>query len=267
MNEIALFGLAAFRWVLLLIVLMTAIVLVEAWIGHYRSDFPLRAQYAPFVVGGLLILAAFAFGVAPASSIARGALRWVGWLTVITGVVGAAYHHYYGIVEKAGGYRLLLHYLMYGAPQLAPLALSALGAVAVVLTSSDGDSDVPARALLIITGVALGGAVMQAGILHFRGAFNSPLMYAPVTLPMLAILLAIWTAVRPDRGLAVIAQLSFLATFLMGFVGLGMHLRGVERQMGGAYLFRINLLQGPPPLAPAMFSGLAALGMIASRSL
>jgi len=51
-------------------------------------------------------------------------------------------------------------------------------------------------------------------------------------------------------------------TFLTGFVGLGMHLRGFDRQMAGLYVPLFNWLQGPPAFAPALFAGLAALGLV-----
>jgi hypothetical protein len=44
---------------------------------------------------------------------------------------------------------------------------------------------------------------------------------------------------------------------------LGMHLRGNGRQMGGLYLTIFNWLEGPPAFAPALFTGFAAVGLIA----
>ena len=59
----------------------------------------------------------------------------------------------------------------------------------------------------------------------------------------------------------VLASLLWL-TFLIGFAGLGMHLRGLGRQMGGLYVFLFNLLEGPPAWAPALFTGFAAVGLV-----
>jgi hypothetical protein len=42
-----------------------------------------------------------------------------------------------------------------------------------------------------------------------------------------------------------------------------MHLRGIDRQMGGLHLLQPNLLQGPPPLAPAVYAGFAVIGLLA----
>jgi hypothetical protein len=267
-----LLGLGAFQWIAAIVVLLTLLVLVEAWIGHYRSAFPLRAQYAPFASGGLLIAAALAIAIAPGASWGHAGLRVAGWIAVGTGVVGVGYHHYYGIAQKAGSYKWLLHYLMYGAPQLAPLALSAVGALGVVASyGAAGESAVFGvelrSALLAIVAVALGGAIAQAGILHYRGAFNNPLMYAPLTVPVLAAVTSCWMSAAPATIPRALARAAFVLTFLIGFLGLGMHLRGLDRQMGGLHVFLFNLLQGPPPLAPATFAGLAAVGLIATEML
>lgn len=259
-------GLDGFRWVALAAAVLTLLTLAEALTGHYRSGFPLRAQYAPFASGGLLLLAALTAVVAPEAAWVQAGLRGAGWLAVATGVIGVGYHHYYGIAKKAGGYKLLLHYLMYGAPQLAPLALSATGALAVI--AAHGIAGRPAilgiglrDALLGVVAVALAGAVAQAGILHYRGAFNNPLMYAPFTAPLLTAAASAWFAVAPSPSVRSALTPLFLLTFLTGFVGIGMHLRGLDRQMGGLYVWLFNLLQGPPIWAPTTFAGFAVVGL------
>lgn len=259
-------GLGAFQWIALITAFLTALTLAEAWIGHYRSAFPLRAQYAPFASGGLLIITTLATVIAPSTTWTHAGLRAAGLLAVVTGVVGVGYHHYYGIAEKAGGYRWLLHYLMYGAPQLAPLALSASGALAAMAaTGMAGRTAVlgiELRAGLLITvAVALTGAVAQAGVLHYRGAYNNPLMYAPFTAPLLAAAASAWCAVDPSARVRSILTPLLLLTFVTGFVGAGMHLRGIDRQMGGLHIWLFNLLQGPPLWAPTMFSGFALVGL------
>jgi hypothetical protein len=51
-------------------------------------------------------------------------------------------------------------------------------------------------------------------------------------------------------------------TFLTGFVGLGMHLRGFGRQMGGLFVTVFNWLEGPPAFAAALFAGFAVIGLV-----
>ena len=266
MTTLEFLGLDGFRWVALVAAVLTLLTLAEALTGHYRSGFPLRAQYAPFASGGLLIVAAVAAVAAPGAPWARTVLTAAGWLSVATGVIGAAYHHYYGIAEKAGGYKWLLHYLMYGAPQLAPLALTATGALAVIAANGmAGRSAVLGMelrsALLGTVAIAIAGAVAQAGVLHYRGAFNNPLMYVPFTAPLLAAAASAWFAVAPIPRVGSALTPLFLLTFVTGFVGVGMHLRGLDRQMGGLHVWLFNLLQGPPVWAPTMFSGFAVVGL------
>ena len=264
----SLVGLTMPQWVTLVITLLTPVVLMEAWLGHFRSGFPARVQYVPFVVGTVLATAGFAGTVAPRASWVHGGLRLAGALAIATGFVGAGYHHWFGITRRVGGYRFMLHHLMYGAPPLAPLALAILGALA--LGSSYALSGVETvggvsiwRALLLIAVVGLAGAIAQSGLLHYRGSFNTPPMYAPLIIPPLAVAAGVWMAAAPGPIAQLASRIALGLTFLTGFIGLGMHLRGLDRQMGGLHVPLFNLLQGPPPVAPVIFSGLAAVGLAA----
>jgi hypothetical protein len=262
-------GLSPFRWIALITAALTLLLLADAFAGHYRSGFAFRSQYAPFITGGLLIVTAIAAVLKPEAEWANLALRLTGWLAIVSGVVGFAFHHYYGIVKKPGGYKWLLHYLMYGAPQLAPLALGLAGMLALVVAHGLANEVTFAgmglrTALLILVAVALAGATLQATILHYRGAFNNPLMYAPLTVPVLAMVVSIWMIISPNNTLLLVFTILLWLTFLMGFIGLGMHLRGFGRQMGGLYVTIFNWLEGPPAFAPALFTGFAAVGLIAA---
>lgn len=260
-------GLSPFQWIALITAALTLLLLADAFAGHYRSGFAFRSQYAPFVSGGLLIVTAIAAVLKPDAEWANLALRVAGWLAIVSGVVGFAFHHYYGIVKKPGGYKWLLHYLMYGAPQLAPLALGLTGVLALVVAHGLADEVIFAgmglrTALLILVAVALVGATLQATILHYRGAFNNALMFAPLTAPVLAVVMSIWTIIAPNDHIVLGLTILLWLTFLIGFVGLGMHLRGFGRQMGGVYVTIFNWLEGPPAFAPALFTGFAAVGLI-----
>jgi hypothetical protein len=260
-------GLHSFQWILLVVALMTAVLLGDAWAGHYRRDFAHAVQYAPFPIGGLLILCALAAASAPHSRPLGWAVQGIGWLSIGAGLAGFGFHHYYGMLRKPGGYRRWLDSLMYGAPPLAPLALSLMGALALTASRAElGHTQLAGipidTALLIMIVVGLCGAIAQAAILHFRGAFNNPLMYAPLSVPLLAVLAGIWMMVAPSSPARVVTIVLLWLTLLTGFVGLGMHLRGFDRQMAGLYVPLFNWLQGPPAFAPALFAGLAALGLV-----
>jgi hypothetical protein len=260
-------GTSASRWLAVFAVTLACMTMLESAIGHYRSGWLLRAQLAPIVAGSLLALAGISAGAAPNAAAVRSGLELAGWIAIVTGVIGVGYHHYYGIVEKAGGYRWLRHYMLYGAPQLAPLSLSAAGALAILAAYGMADSTSIAglpihRALLALVALTFVGAMAQAGILHYRGAFNTPAMYAPLLLPPLAILGTAWLALAPNAAVVAATRVVLWATIVLGFAGLGFHLRGLDRQMGGAHVFVFNLLQGPPPLAPAVFAVLAAIALL-----
>jgi hypothetical protein len=261
-------GLYPFQWIALLVSAITLLLLADALAGHYRSGFAFRTQYAPFVSGGLLIVSALAASIAPDVLWTNKVLRVAGWLAVITGAVGFGFHHYYGVAKKPGGYGWLLHYLMYGAPQLAPLALTAMGALALIAAqglakqTTFGGINIRA-AIFVFLAITLIGAILQAGILHYRGAFNNPMMYMPLTAPLVAVFISIWMAFTPARGASFVLAVLLWLTFLTGFVGLGMHLRGLGRQMGGLYVIVFNWLEGPPAFAPALFAGFSAVGLVA----
>ena len=262
-------GLYPFQWVALLVAVLALLVAADALAGHYRSGFVSSAQYVPFVSGGLLIVSALTAAVAPGAAWTNGALRAAGWLALVSGAVGFGFHHYYGIARKPGGYKWLLHYLMYGAPQLAPLALASVGVLALITARGlAGETNVAGISLRVVlfvfVAVTLTGAILQAGILHYRGAFNNPAMYALFVAPLCAIFASAWTLLAPSHTAALVLSILLWLTFLTGFVGLGMHLRGLGRQMGGLYVALCNWLEGPPACAPALFAGFAAVGLVAA---
>jgi hypothetical protein len=267
-NPAEFLSLSGARWTTLIAGLLAILVSLDAWVGHYRSGFPRREQWLPLISAALLAATAVVAVTAPTATWAGILLRSAAIVAVLVGLVGAGYHHWFGIVREPNGYRWLLHNSMYGAPPLAPLALSLAGALGFAATGALRGDDAIAgielqRLLLIVVAVGLAGATAQAALLHYRGAFNTLWMYAPLIGPPLAIIATIWVAVEPDPNASAIAVTLLWLTFLTGAVGLGMHLRGLDRQMGGLRVFLFNLLQGPPAFAPAIFSALAAVGLIA----
>ena len=251
----------------MIVVYLTLLIIAEAFVGHYRRGFVLRVQYAPLLSGGLLVATALVTIFAPWSSPANVALQLAGWVAIVFGLVGFGFHHYYGIAKKPGGYNWLLHYLMYSAPPLAPLALTITGILALItargLANQSNISGISLRtALLISLAIAIAGATLQATILHYRGAFNNPLMFVPLAVPVPAIIMAVLMVVIPNAVVAFMFTILLWLTFLMGFVGWGMHLRGYGRQMGGLYVTIFNVLEGPAVSAPAIFTGFAAVGLI-----
>jgi len=267
MTGVPFIGLSPFQWIALVVVFLTLLILADAFAGHYRSGFVFRSQYAPFITGGLLIVTALWVTLKPGATWPNVALQIAGWLAIVFGLVGFGFHHYYGIAKKPGGYRWLLHYLMYSAPPLAPLGLTVTGMLALMaargLAGEMTFAGLDLRAALVaLVAVALAGATLQAAILHYRGAFNNPFMFAPLTVPVLAIVMSIWVIIGSNEAVLLVFTILLWLTFLIGFVGLGMHLRGFGRQMGGLYVTIFNWLEGPPAFAPALFTGFAGVGLI-----
>jgi hypothetical protein len=100
-------GLNPFQWIALLVALLTLLVLADAWAGHYRRGFIHRAQYAPFLSRGFLVIVAVAAVIAPRTRWIEVALRAAGWLAITAGLIEFCFHHYYGIARKPGGYKWL----------------------------------------------------------------------------------------------------------------------------------------------------------------
>ena len=101
--------------------------------------------------------------------------------------------HVYNVLKRPGG--LVWQNLFYGAPIGAPMAILLSGLLgdcvgAGCATIRGGTPKVfglPAgRALAALSGAGLLGTAGEAGLLHFRGAYHNPFMYAPVTIPPVA---------------------------------------------------------------------------------
>ncbi len=251
------------QWVSIVISVLTVASAWESFIGHYRSGFAVKMQYAPFLVMVVMAGAGITGLVVPVH--AGTVLQVAGWLGLVAGAVGVVYHHYYGIVEKPAGYRWLLHHVMYHAPPLAPLILAALGALALLVGGASVGMSVP-QGILVVCTVTILGAAVQSGISHYRGAYNNPLMYVPVTVPFVTVVALVWQALAPSALGARVAIAVLWITFVIGCVGFGMHLRGVDRQMGGLHIPVANLMQGPPVSAPLTFAGFAAAALAALYS-
>jgi hypothetical protein len=266
-------GITGYQWLLLLAALQAALLMPDAFVGHYRSGFTLRAQYVPFIVGVLLALSAVVAAVAPHAPVVTHIAVIAGSLALASGVVGAGYHHWYGITTKPGGYHWLLHHLMHHAPPLAPLALATAGALEVLAALGTSGSDhlwgISLRALAVtVVGVTLVGAAMQAALLHYRGAYNNVAMYIPVVvLPVAAGAVFLRAAASDNPTVHFIAALLLWIAFVSGFLGAGMHLRGMDRQMGGLYMGVAAILDAPPAGAPLFVAALSASGLVAMQLL
>jgi hypothetical protein len=181
------------------------------------------------------------------------------------GAAGLGFHAY-NVLRRPGG--LSWANLFYAAPLGAPAALLLAGVIGLaarpVAAGAPTLAGLPSgRALCGLAAFGLAGTSAEAALLHFRGAFQHPAMWVPVTVPpVTAVMLAraaLPGAPTPRR----LTHALLSACTWLGMVGMGFHARGIARQMGGWRNWSQNVLAGPPLPAPPSFSALALAGRAA----
>ncbi len=245
--------------------LLSTSVLLDSAVEHYRGSFQNPGMFTPLLASSLGIVANFAGRRMP-DRVAYG----VNFTAFAVGTAGLAFH-LYNVQRKPGGFSWLN--LFYAAPLGAPGALALAGLIGMAGTriSSDAASGpellgLPAgRALAGLTGLGLAGTIGEVGLMHFRGSFQNPFMWLPVTLPPVAAALMLRAAVRPSRpgGSHRRTRTWLELTATLGIAGVGFHAYGVSRAMGGWRNWSQNLIDGPPLPAPPSFSALAIAGLAA----
>jgi hypothetical protein len=249
--------------------LLATSVLLDSALEHYRGSFKNRFMFVPPVVSALT-LAVSAHGTIDRRPLAHRARQAICGAAAVTGLVGTAFH-FYNVLKRPG--RLTWQNAFYGAPLGAPIAILLAGLLGTAAEEvrhrpRGGPARVlglPAGSVLAtVSGLGMLGTTGEAGLLHFRGAYHNPAMFAPVTIPPLSAVLLLGAAARgPARGRGRFARAWLRLTALLGFVGVGFHAFGVARNMGGWRNWSQNLLNGPPLPAPPSFTGLALAGLAA----
>lgn len=245
--------------------LLSLSVLGDSGIEHYRGSFQNRAMYVPLGVSALA-LAASLFGAVDPRAKSHVARDTVYGLAALTGIIGLGFHGY-NILKRPGGVSWLN--LFYAAPIGAPIALLLAGALGrgAEKVRDARPSKVLGRpagqALGVLSSIGLAGTVAEAGLLHFRGAFQNPGMFLPVTLPPVAATLLAASIFNAKTLLRRAAKACLWLTAVLGFGGVGFHAYGVSRNMGGWRNWSQNILNGPPLPAPPSFTGLALSGLAA----
>jgi hypothetical protein len=234
-------------------------VALDSAIEHYRGQFKDRAMFVGPTMALLGIAAAGYIAFRPERANER--LPKIALLTVgATGLIGLGFHTY-NILKRPGELDALN--LFYGAPAGAPAALTLAGLYGVIAGEMlSGREYVRTRLPKHTAGLiafSLIGTVAEAGFLHFRGAFQDPAMYAPVTIPPLAAL-SIGAAALSPRA-TIVAEPLLKATAILGIAGPIFHAYGIHRNMGGWRNWSQMILQGPPLPAPPAFLGIAAAGL------
>lgn len=239
-------------------------VVADSGLEHYRGGFYNPVMYVGPGMAALTLLTSAAAAARPRSS---GIRSTVFAAATATGLLGTGFHAY-NTVRREGG--LSWQNLFYGAPVAAPLGITFAGIFGLAASSLGRRRRVrrpsllrPPAGQLLATLSALGlvGTAAEAGLLHFRGAFQDPFMYVPVTIPPLAALALGAAASAPTQARRAVARGLLRGTAAAGIAGMGFHAYGVHRNMGGWYNWSQMILQGPPLPAPPSFTGMALAGL------
>jgi hypothetical protein len=242
--------------------LLALSVLADSAVEHYRGEFRNPGMYAPLASSAAILSLA-------AMGLRRGALpSGAGIVFAAGGAVGAAGlgFHLFNIRKRPGRFNWLN--LFYAAPIGAPAALGLAGVMGLL-----AQAVARGRRLLLglslgrvsagLTALGLAGTVGEAGLLHFRGAFQNPFMWLPVSLPPVGAALLAGAACDGGAGRRRFTRAWLALTAALGLGGVGFHIFGVSRAMGGWRNWRQNLVDGPPIPAPPAFTALSLAGLAA----
>jgi hypothetical protein len=246
---------------------LAASALLDSAVEHYRGLFQNKAMYTPLVVSSVMLLVC-AHGSRDRTPAAYRLRQAISATAALTGLAGTTFH-LYNVLKRPG--TLSWQNLFYGAPLGAPMAILLSGLLG---TAAEEVRDNPpgrarvlgwhaGRLLSFISGAGLLGTTGEAALLHFRGAFHDPFMYAPVTIPPIGGVLLLHAAAGDAGRDHRLTRWWMRLTAVLGAIGSCFHAWGVQRNMGGWRNWRQNLLDGPPIPAPPSFSGLALAGLAA----
>ena len=182
-----------------------ASVLLDSAVEHYRGSFKNSAMILPLISSALNIASGLHGMSASESDSHKG--RTLAYVAAIgVGTIGTGFH-IYNVRKRVGAFRW--ENFFYGAPLGAPAALLLSGMAGLAADRLAGNAKrqgeatllgLPAgRVLAAFTSLGLLGTVGEAGLLHFRGDFQNPAMYLPVTLPPIAAAVMAEAAVNPSR--------------------------------------------------------------------
>lgn len=243
-------------------------VLMDSAVEHYRGSFHNTAMITPLVASSFSLLVS-AHGNVDKRPKAHGLRDLIYAGAALTGAAGTAFH-VYNLSRQPGG--LTWQNLFYAAPLGAPAALALSGSMGYLAERTRDTT--PGRAPRILgfaagrvvaaaSSLGLLGTTGEAGLLHFRGAFQNPAMLLPVTVPPVAAGLLGHAALAPGRRPRWMTRQWLRLTALLGVAGVGFHAYGVSRAMGGWRNWQQNMVDGPPLPAPPSFTGLALAGLAA----
>ncbi len=237
-------------------------VLADSGLEHYRGGFYNKVMFVAPTVSALTLTLSSRHTLHPTNG--SGVNKVVYTTATLTGLVGTGFH-VYNTAKREGRFNWLN--LFYGAPLAAPAGITFAGLFGLAAPQLSRGAKVyvlgwPIQQLLSLAAVSgLLGTAAEAGLLHFRGAFQDPFMYLPVTVPPAAAAALGVTIVHPSGTSRKAARFLLKSTAVLGFAGMGFHAYGIQRNMGGWGNWTQMILQGPPLPAPPSFTGMALAGL------
>jgi hypothetical protein len=244
--------------------LLALSVFADSAVEHYRGEYRNPGMYTPLITAAATLVTAAEAARAPQRRRTGAAVVFGAAAAIGAGGLG---FHLFNIRKRPGRFNWLN--LFYAAPIGAPAALSLAGILGFAgRAAAAGKRTILGlrlgRALAGLSAVGLAGTVGEAALLHFRGAFQNPFMWLPVSLPPVGAALlarAATEAEAPARRPLTRAWLGLTAA--LGIGGVGFHIFGVSRAMGGWRNWRQNMVDGPPIPAPPAFTALSIAGLAA----
>jgi hypothetical protein len=119
------------------------------------------------------------------------------------------------------------------------------------------------RSLSLITAFSALLSGLEVTYEHYIGSYSQRIMYTPVILSPILVMAGILGAINRRVARTVLPIVS-LITVIDGIVGFIFHIRGIHRKPGGWRIPIVNIIMGPPLLAPILFATSGFLGLIAS---
>ncbi len=242
--------------------LLGASVLVDSAFEHFRGNYDNRLMYVPPLLAAATVTTGLGRTGPP------GVQASVFGAAALVGTVGLGMHAY-NIVKRPGG--LSWNNLFYAAPFAAPGALALAGLLGFAAErlerkrSSAGGTARQGRVLAVGLAGGILATVAEVALLHFRGAYHNPAMYAPIVVPPLAAASLVAAGARPTRRSLALSRLMLRTTAALGAIGTALHAYGIQRNMGGWRHWTQNLFSGPPLPAPPSFTGIAIAALGALR--
>jgi len=240
---------------------LAASVVLDSSIEHFQGNYINRAMYVAPTLG------AAAMGTALSGHAPHHIGTTIFGASMTAGLAGLGFH-FYNITKRPGGFSW--QNIFYAAPYAAPGALALSGLFGVVAGVVHRMRHQPRRrqiefaeGLAYTVSACMLVTASEAWVLHFRGAYHDPFMYVPVTVVPAAAAALAYAGIKQSEPSFTVARWLLNAAGLIGLAGVGFHIFGIQRNMGGWKNWSQMLFQGPPVPAPPSFSGLALAGLCA----